>query len=299
MKSRSIASMLVVSVCGAAFAQENPPVTKEQSQAGRNAQGAHNDFAQATRWQKSTELIGKKVVNASSENLGKIEEIVVDAESGRILYGVLSFGGVFGIGDKLFAIPWSALALTSDNKEFLLNVDKDRLKNAEGFDKSQWPNFANERWAMTTAEYYGQKPYWTENDSADKKASYQERWYTRATIWQKCSDLCGKDIRTPNNEDLGSMTECVIDPDAGRLLYGIVAHSSKLVAVPWHALHLRDDAKYFVLNTTVEQLRNAPGFTKDTYPNLLDSRWATDTHAYFKIQPYWMDSDSDRRSANP
>lgn len=112
------------------------------------------------RWQKAGDLIGKDVRNPQDENLGSLKEIVVDPDSGRILYGVVSFGGFLGMGDKLFAVPWSALKLSPDYKIAVLNVDKDRLKSAEGFDKDRWPNMADERWAATVYDYYGQPRYW-------------------------------------------------------------------------------------------------------------------------------------------
>ncbi len=80
-------------------------------------------------------LQGDRVVNSAGEDIGKIDEIMIDTPTGRIAYAVLSFGGFLGMGDKLFAIPWSRLALDEDNKRFLLNFDKDTLKQAPGFDK--------------------------------------------------------------------------------------------------------------------------------------------------------------------
>ena len=56
-----------------------------------------------------------------------------------------------GAGDKLFAVPWSALTLDTDNKCFLLQVDKDRLKDAPGFDKDRWPSMADTEWATNGA----------------------------------------------------------------------------------------------------------------------------------------------------
>ncbi len=56
-------------------------------------------------------LTGDRVRNAAGEDLGKVEEIMLDVPGGRIAYAVLSFGGMLGIGDKLFAVPWSALRL--------------------------------------------------------------------------------------------------------------------------------------------------------------------------------------------
>jgi sporulation protein YlmC with PRC-barrel domain len=105
-------------------------------------------------------LIGDKVVNSMGENLGKIEEIMLDAHSGRVAYAVLSFGGILGMGDKLFAIPWHALRLDPDNHQFIFDVDKERLENAPGFDKDHWPMMADPQWATSVHSYYEASPYW-------------------------------------------------------------------------------------------------------------------------------------------
>lgn len=105
-------------------------------------------------------LQGDNVVNTQGESLGEIEDIMLDVPSGRIAYAVLSFGGVMGIGDKLFAIPWSALTLDADRKCFVLDIDKDRLKNAPGFDKDHWPSMADTTWAEQVHSFYNRPPYW-------------------------------------------------------------------------------------------------------------------------------------------
>src|ERR1700756_4851143 len=107
-------------------------------------------------------LKGDSVVNSSGEDLGKIEDIMLDVTSGRIAYGVLSFGGFLGMGDKLFAIPWSALTLDAANKCFVLDVPKERLENAPGFDKDHWPAMADRSWAREVHAYYEVSPYWDE-----------------------------------------------------------------------------------------------------------------------------------------
>ena len=105
-------------------------------------------------------LIGDSVVNAAGEDLGEIKAIMLDVESGRIAYAVLSFGGFLGMGNKLFAIPWSALTLDAGEKRFVLDIEKDRLENAPGFDKDHWPAMCDSNWATKLHEYYGVKPYW-------------------------------------------------------------------------------------------------------------------------------------------
>ena len=103
-------------------------------------------------------LLGNDVYNLDDEHLGDIKEFMIDMASGRIAYAVLSFGGLLGMGDKLFAVPWRALTLDTENKRFTLNVPKDRLKDAPGFDKNNWPSMADKAWASGVHRFYG-TPY--------------------------------------------------------------------------------------------------------------------------------------------
>lgn len=103
---------------------------------------------------------GDKVVNPQGDDLGTIEEIMVDTTSGRIAYAVLSFGGFLGLGEKLFAIPWQALQLDADNHRFILQVQQETLKNAPGFDKDNWPKTSDMDWLGGVYDYYGYEPYW-------------------------------------------------------------------------------------------------------------------------------------------
>jgi PRC-barrel domain len=102
-------------------------------------------------------LIGNNVVNHKGDDLGEIKEIMLDIRSGKVAYAVLSFGGFLGMGKKLFAVPWNALTLDTKNKCFVLNVEKDRLKDAPGFDTDKWPNMVDESWAQNIHLYYGTK----------------------------------------------------------------------------------------------------------------------------------------------
>ena len=103
---------------------------------------------------------GETVVNTQGETVGEIEEIMLDVRSGRIAYAVLSVGGFLGIGEKYFAVPWRAFAMDTDNHRFILDVDKERLNNAPGFDKDHWPSMADPSWATQVHTYYSTRPYW-------------------------------------------------------------------------------------------------------------------------------------------
>ena len=100
-------------------------------------------------------LIGNDVCNEQGEDLGDITEIMLDTNTGNVSYVVLTFGGVLGVGSKLFAVPWSALKIDIENKRFILNVDKELLNGAPGFDKDNWPEVPDEFWRQTIHSYYG------------------------------------------------------------------------------------------------------------------------------------------------
>ncbi|MDB6063645.1 MAG: photosystem reaction center subunit [Verrucomicrobiaceae bacterium] len=107
-------------------------------------------------------LLGEDVTNRQGDNLGDIKEIMLDMQTGKVAYAVLSFGGVFGIGEKLFAVPWSALTLDTVSKSFTLNVSKEQLKNAPGFDKSDWPDMNDATWISSINSFYGQQSVYSE-----------------------------------------------------------------------------------------------------------------------------------------
>lgn len=111
----------------------------------------------------SEALIGDSVVNRENQDLGTIEHVMVDVPSGCIAYAVLASGGVFGLGERLFAIPWGALRLDTDRRCLVLDVAKERLEQAPGFDKDHWPSMADNAWATSVHDYFGVRPYWTEH----------------------------------------------------------------------------------------------------------------------------------------
>jgi sporulation protein YlmC with PRC-barrel domain len=112
-------------------------------------------------------LTGDSVRNSAGDDLGKVDEIMIDISTGRVAYAVLSFGGFLGMGNKLFAIPWSALTVDEDEKCFILDVEKSVLENAPGFDKDNWPDMADANWGGEIYRHYGETPYW--EDDPQKK----------------------------------------------------------------------------------------------------------------------------------
>jgi sporulation protein YlmC with PRC-barrel domain len=103
-------------------------------------------------------IIGSKVINLKGETIGKIENLVVDIDTGRIVYAVLESGGFLGIGEKLFPIPWKSLAALPSEGIFFLDQSKERMEKAPAFDKKNMPNMGDMRWGANVFKYYGAPP---------------------------------------------------------------------------------------------------------------------------------------------
>jgi len=109
----------------------------------------------------TSNLIGEVVIDHSGRNLGQIHELVIDAREGRLAYAVLALADIFARGNKLFAMPWSAFLFSRKENKLVLNVDKQRLETAPGFDRDdEWPDFSDRIWGSRLSKYYDCVPYW-------------------------------------------------------------------------------------------------------------------------------------------
>lgn len=107
-----------------------------------------------------SEMIGTSVTNPRGDDLGNIKEVVVDPRTGRVAYAVVAFGGFLGLGEKLFAIPYSAFQHNVTRNEYVLDCTPERLKTAPGFDADNWPRLSDEKWNREVYEHFGRSPYW-------------------------------------------------------------------------------------------------------------------------------------------
>jgi sporulation protein YlmC with PRC-barrel domain len=109
---------------------------------------------------RSSILFRYQVKSPQGEDLGKIEEIMIDMEVKRIAYAILSFGGFMGLGDKWVPVPWEALTFKPADKVLILNIEKEKLQKAPNFESATLPELANRQWGAVIHTYYGYPPYW-------------------------------------------------------------------------------------------------------------------------------------------
>lgn len=115
-------------------------------------------------------LIGEPVANPAGEDLGNIEEIMIDLGDGVIAYAVMSFEKASEGGDHLIALPWRCLRYDSDNDRFILDADLQRLAEAPGFGRGEWPKMGDRGWGEKIHRFYGQVPYWQQEYFGGKPA---------------------------------------------------------------------------------------------------------------------------------
>ena len=251
---------------------------KHKTQAGQSQQTAQmqttGDLAKRApmREMRLSQLIGKDVRNAQGEDLGDIKDVVMDVNNGRLHYVILSFGGFLGMGDKLFAYPARAFSPASDKDELVLNVARERLKDAPGFDSNKYPDFGTADYRGRVDSYFG------------PTVAIESRPNMRLI---RGSELLGKDVNGSNGRDLGEIEDVVINMANGTVHYAVLEFdqswslNNKLFAFPLRSFkqgaNWGDD---LVLNISKDRLNNVPGFDKNSWPNLNDPKWITDMDRY-------------------
>lgn len=106
--------------------------------------------------------------------------------------------------------------------------------------------------------------------------------------------IIGDDVRNAAGEDLGKVTDVMLDLETGNIAYAVVDMGSflgiggKLFAVPWSAMSLDTDGHEFVVDIDKTRLENAPGFDKDDWPDFSDRAWGKSVYDYYRQAPYWQ-----------
>ncbi|SNT23255.1 Sporulation protein YlmC, PRC-barrel domain family [Noviherbaspirillum humi] len=218
-----------------------------------------------------SKLKGRDVQDAKGKKIGDIEDLVVDMQREYVPYVVLSFGGALGLGDKLFAFPPNSFQSGKDN-HLVLNVERDKLKNAPGFDKKKWPDF---------------------NDNATRGAlnRYFQGQTTQAgsevgQLW-RASEMVGKNINERSGRNAGKIDDVVVNLGNGKVEYVVVAFDKawspdgKLVVLPLKAIDFpgRTDLDP-IINIARDRIGEARSFEKNTWPDINSAAFKNDVRQY-------------------
>jgi len=257
---KKLMSLFAVAACFALFLAA-PAMAADERQAN---QGMYN----------TRDLIGEDVVNPQGEDLGDIDDFVIDLNSGRVLYAVLRHGGALGFGGKWFAVAPSAFKYNDKRDALILDVKEADLKNAQGFDANKWPTGPDARWSKQ-----GQGNV-NENKNPNDPAANKDLNLSRA------SAIHGVDIYNTNDpkEKLGDVYGLALDLNGGKVNYvamergGVAGVGAKYYAIPWNALSrkapdLKPTNWVFTLAADKTAFDGQPGFDTKNWPAEADSRF--------------------------
>lgn len=224
--------------------------------------------------QKMRSIIGHEVQDQHGKDMGHIEEIVLDAATGDMAYAVLALGGVVGLGEKLFAMPWYVLQQPTNGESFRLATTAEQLKSAPSFDKDSWPDMEARHWTDAVHAYYGKPPFLGKHlppKAADEPGGTVPQRFLRASY------VLRSNVMNTRGQRLGDIKEIVIDATVGKVAYvvlafgGVAGLGEKFFAIPWPELQQSAGLGTFTLEVDKNTLQEAPGFDKDHWPKTADS----------------------------
>ena len=269
----------------------------------------------------NSDLKQHKAITGVEGHDRKIEDVVIDAASGQIVYTVLSFGGFLGLGESWVVMPWHSLQTMHRGQTFTLNMSEEQLKNAPKFDPNQWPDMEDLHWGDTIHAYYGQVPYWRQQlppTAAHEKAESPQFQLLRSDQALRQEVINTRGQRIGKNEDSSQQAtrypkekgseparsklrgiapkeieDIVIDATLERIAYAVLSFGGflelgeKWFAVPWSAFEPSPGFRTLTLDVSKEALKKAPGFDKNDWPEMADRSWATAIHDAFGQPLYW------------
>jgi len=235
--------------------------------------------------ERANKLIGKEVRGSDNQKFGKIENFVIDLETGRVLYAIVGSGGVLGAGEKKYAVPPGAFTETQGNNVHV-NFDKAKFNGAPEFTKDidKDTELGKAAFVSKVYEFFGQPAWWQRSGPASEGEFHNVH---------KASDMIGMKIQNASNQDIGKVDNVIIDLPAGRVVYVILSPDrsfnlgNNLYALPPNALTLSSDRKNLVSDLSQEKLSGAPHFARDNWPNLSNPSWASQVYQYYGKQAYF------------
>jgi len=267
---------------------------------------------------KASDVIGKTVLNNQGEKLGKVDDLAVDVESGRIVQVILSTGGFIGIGDTLTAVPPGALHCDAAHKVLHLDADKEKLASAPKFETSKWAECSDANHLAAVYRYYGEEPAFKFIQTGDAVPDGQPTtvsarkangtWdkdrlasgsqcmipASRLSQIQKASKLMGTSVKNLQDEKLGNVENILVDLPSGRIVAVIVSSGGflgmgdELSAVPPTALRFTTDRDTLQLDTTKEMLSTAPHFKANQWPDFAQPNYVSGVYSAYKVEPYFV-----------
>ena len=244
------------------------------------AKVAYNDLAKANK------IIGMEVTDPQEHQLGKVKDLAIDMQAGRIAEVIVGTGGFIGLDEKMIAVPPESFVFANAGKELKLN-DAAAFKIAPVFKMSQWQE------ATSAAKV------------ADACQRFQVPPYDGSGPLERADKILGLTAKNPQSEHLGKVENLVVDLSAGRVVEVIIATGGflgikdELSAVPPQAFRFDPGRNLLTLDTTREALKNAPHFKPaDWRDSVNNSASLAGVYNAYSVPPYFTQGSADTALPN-
>lgn len=102
----------------------------------------------------SDKVEGTAVYGTNGERLGKVQNFMVDKRSGQVEYAVLGFGGLFGMGEDHYPLPWNTLTYDKAKSGYVVSLTRDQLEKAPRYRTGEEPPYDAD-YDRRLIDYYG------------------------------------------------------------------------------------------------------------------------------------------------
>lgn len=237
------------------------------------------------------------VVNPEGEDLGQVQNFMVDPETGRIAFMVVAFGGFLGLTDKWIAIPMEVLRWDIDSDYFVMDVPRETLERAPGLYKGEWPDEVDLSWMEEVYTCFGCQPYWVSGTRWVLKGAKGTETLVVSAEW-----LRDHKLRNKLGENIGKIDDLIIDLQSGYMTYAVVDLNvydelkGRKLAIPIEAFTVESNGEIVNLDLDREKLGNAPVYEPD---RLKDPESVGMVYSYYGYSPYWENREVWGRRGTP
>ena len=237
----------------------------------------HEEFREV---QKTFSVVGLEVKNHQDQKLGRVTDLALDLENGRLVEMIVSSGGFLGFGQRIVAVPYGALTFDSAGGALRLNMDKEKFRAVPDFAMSKWAENCQSRHVAEIYRYYGQEPYFAADGQGSKSGNTAAE---PLGYIQRSSKLLRLPVNNLKNESLGRVNSFLFDLPKGRVNHVIVMAPGFLrtkSVIPARALRFNAAHDAPLLDDTAQAFKNEPRF-KWTYRD--DGSFQQEAYANAKV----------------
>lgn len=228
---------------------------------------------------RGTEVIGANIFNQKGEDLGEINDVLIDENTGDITHGILAIGGWLGIGEKLTPVPWKHIQQSEKAaRGYVVDADKTKLAGATSFEKNKWPNLSGDFGAQNDT-YFG---------------------LTGKTGMKlvRLSEVDDAKLFDQQGKQIGEIHETLLHPKSGQVAYGVISTAASTdraeeerTTVPFELIRQsKKDTPGYVLDAAKSKLTTATYFKASQWPEFNDRAWNERMYSHYGVDPFWQTS---------